>query len=61
MIARWRRAPRGQAATETVLLVALGLCVFGGVMAVARFNPDMLNALTNYLRGYYYVLSLPVP
>lgn len=30
-------------------------------MAVARFNPDMLNALTNYLRGYYYVLSLPVP
>lgn len=52
---------RGQALTETVLLMTLTLLATVGTVAVAHFNPGMLNALGTYVRGFYYMLALPLP
>jgi hypothetical protein len=46
---------------QTILLATLlgGLAV-GGVWLM-KTHPEMLNALDIYVRGFYFVLSLPVP
>jgi Flp pilus assembly protein TadG len=52
------RRRKGQALTETALLVML---LFGFTMALVFFFPDSMNALQIHMDGYYFVLSMPVP
>ncbi len=58
----WRRGERGQALVEQGVLLAtlLGGLAVGGVWLM-KTHPEMLNALDIYVRGFYFVLSLPFP
>jgi len=58
----WRRGQRGQALVETGILLStlLGFLAVGGVWLM-HTHPEMLNALDIYVRGFYFVLSLPFP
>jgi hypothetical protein len=53
---------RGQALVEQGVLLAtlLGGLAVGGVWLM-KTHPEMLNALDIYVRGFYFVLSLPFP
>ena len=64
--ARWRRMVRagqsGQAMVESSVLLATllgGLVVGGGVLL--RYHPAMMNVLDTYMKGFYFVYSLPFP
>jgi hypothetical protein len=59
--ARGTIAQRGQAMTESALVLAALLGALGvtGVTLV-RFYPDSLAAFTIYLRGFYIILSYPL-
>lgn len=59
---RNRLGQRGQALTETGLLMAtlVGALVVGGTWLM-KTHPDMMNAIGTEIRGYYFVLSLPFP
>ncbi len=54
----WRRTPRGQAMTETVLLTVL---LIGWGSTMMYFFPDSFNALQIYMDSFYFSLSLPIP
>ena len=56
------RAQRGQALTESSLLLAtlLGGLAVGGVWLM-KTHPEMLNAINTHVRGFYYLVSLPFP
>ena len=58
----WRQGEKGQALVETGLLLStlLGGLAVGGVWLM-KTHPEMLNALDIYVRGFYFVLSLPFP
>lgn len=58
----WRAGQRGQALTETGLLLAtlLGGLAVGGLWLM-KAHPEMLNAINAQVRGYYFALSLPFP
>ena len=58
----WERGEKGQALTETSILLAtlLGGMAVGGVWLMKR-HPDMLNAIDIHVRGFYFTLSLPFP
>ena len=50
------RQPRGQNTAELMLLTSALLLGVGGV---ATFAPDMLAAITIYMRGFWIILALP--
>jgi hypothetical protein len=57
-----RPAEAGQALVESSILAATVLgVVFGGGWYLLRTQPDMMNALSIYVHGFYYMLSLPIP
>jgi hypothetical protein len=58
----WRKGQKGQALTETGLLLAtlLGALAVGG-MWLMKTHPQMLDAINIHVRGFYFTLSLPVP
>jgi hypothetical protein len=65
MIARWKRlwrqGQRGQALTETSLLLFLLFGLGIGTNWLLRTHPQMLNAINIHVRGFYFTLSLPFP
>jgi hypothetical protein len=57
-----RSAQSGQALVESSILIATVLGVLGvGGWYLMHTQPDMMNALSTYVRGVYYMLSLPIP
>ncbi|OJH40867.1 hypothetical protein [Cystobacter ferrugineus] len=54
---RGARRSRGQQLTEFTLLSAALLV---GTLSIIHFAPDMLGALTIYLRGFYVILGYPL-
>jgi hypothetical protein len=62
LIARLRKKQSGQAVTESsVLLATLVAGLFFGGVILNKFHPDWMNAIDVYMKGFYFVLSLPVP
>lgn len=66
MRSRWQRCLRagqsGQALVEQgVLLATLLGALAVGAAALLKTHPGMLNAIDSQVRGYYFMLSLPVP
>jgi hypothetical protein len=57
----WRAGQKGQAMTETALLTFLLLALGVGVDWLMKTHPDMLNAISVHVRGFYFTLSLPFP
>jgi hypothetical protein len=63
---RWRRMLRegqsGQAVVESsIMLFTLLVTITVGTRVLMRNQPDMMNALTIYMSGFYFTLSLPFP
>lgn len=59
---RFLRSQRGQALTESSVLLATTLGLLGGVgLWLNKTQPDMMNALNVHVRGFYFALSLPFP
>jgi hypothetical protein len=58
----WRSGERGQALTESSLLLATlaGALAVGGLWLM-KTHPRLLNALDAHVRGIYFALSLPFP
>lgn len=57
----WRAGQRGQAVTETALLMFLIFVLGIATDWLMRSHPQMLNAIDTHVRGFYFVLSLPFP
>jgi hypothetical protein len=65
MIARWRKlwksGQRGQAVTETALLMILLFVLGIGVDWLLKSQTRGINFIDIHVRGFYFVLSLPFP
>jgi len=65
MIARlrklWRSGQRGQAVTETALLMILIFVLGIGVDWLLKSQSRGINFIDIHVRGFYFVLSLPFP
>ncbi len=56
------RDERGQATSESAVLLVTTLIGLGGVGGyLLTSHPDWLNALNIHIHGFYYLLSLPFP
>ena len=55
------RGEEGQALTEsTIILSGMLLTLFFALPAVTHYAPDLLEAITIYVRGFYVVLGYPM-
>ena len=59
---RRRRGERGQATSESAVLLVAVLGALGGVGGyLMSSHPDWLDALNIHIHSFYYLLSLPFP
>ena len=57
----WRSGQRGQAVTETALLMILIFVLGIGVDWLLKSQSRGINFIDIHVRGFYFVLSLPFP